>query len=174
MEQHGRTCSSSPPSASIIYRRIIASLAWGHWDQTLSLGPARNHCQGELEAVLAGCGDKEIPAAPWGQVNCKEHHPASAALAQAPSPWEGVGTGRMWQWCCVNCPQGSPAQERGTCKSSWRVLWQYRWEKKRNLWKAIDLAWRTYQENVCFEGRLMMIGLNFSLRELLTKLEKVW
>jgi len=39
--------------------------------------------------------------------------------------------------------------------------------------KAVDLAWRTYQENVGFGGHLMMIGLNFSLRELLTRFEQV-
>ena len=50
---------------------------------------------------------------------------------------------------------------------------QYKVEKERKLLKAIDLAWRTYEKNVGFGGRLMMIGLNFSLRELLTKFEKV-
>lgn len=46
-------------------------------------------------------------------------------------------------------------------------------EKERNLLKAVDLAWRTYKENVGFRERLMMIGLNFSLRELLATFEKV-
>lgn len=73
----------------------------------------------------------------------------------------------------MNYSQGNTAQERDMHWSAWSILRLYRWKKERNFLKAIDLAWSTYQENVGFGRRLMMIGLNFSLRELLTKFEKV-
>lgn len=163
------TCHT-PAGYSFSHSGSLRPRAWGLPEALGSCRPLLRRAGGSPEEVWSQ-GDPHS-AMRSGQP-CKEQRPVSAAHPWVPAHGKEQGhrdcdDGAVW-----TVPRETQPR-RGTHTGVPGVFWDCIGGKERNFLKAIDLAWRTYQENVGFGRRLMMIGLNFSLRELLTKFEKVW
>lgn len=136
------------------------------------LDPA-GHCWGELEAVLGRCGAKEIPSVPWGQVSpARSSSQCQRLTPGCPAHGKEQGHGVCDDGTVWTVPRGTQPG-RGTRTGALGVFWDCIGGKREKLYQGYRLGLEDIPRK-CRLWETMMIGLNFSLREFMTKFEKVW